>query len=131
MELTTDKSKSLTVLIIDDENDICFLLSNILRNHHFHVEFVNTITEGRDYLKRLKPDVLFLDNRLPDGYGIDFINYVKREHINTKIIMVTAHDSAEDRKKAIEEGVDKFISKPFSAAQIKNAIHEVYPNSSN
>jgi DNA-binding NarL/FixJ family response regulator len=71
--------------------------------------------------------VLFLDNHLPDGYGIDFIKYVKQEHPATKIVMVTAHDTTEDRKRALHEGADVFISKPFSAAEIKTALQQVYP----
>lgn len=119
----------LTALIIDDENDICFLLTNILRNNKLNVQFVNSITEGKSYLKDAKPDILFLDNHLQDGYGIDFINYVKSKYADTKIIMVTAHDTPEDRKKAMQEGADFFIAKPFSAAEIKKAIQTVYPAS--
>jgi DNA-binding response OmpR family regulator len=117
----------LTALIIDDENDICFLLTNILRNNKLDVQFVNSIAEGKSYLREVKPDILFLDNHLKDGYGIDFINYVKKKYADTKIIMVTAHDTPEDRKKAMQEGADFFIAKPFSAAEIKNAIQTVYP----
>jgi DNA-binding response OmpR family regulator len=118
---------TLTALIIDDEYDICFLLSRILRNNSLDVQFVNSITEGKSYLDKLSPNVLFLDNHLPDGYGIDFIKYVKKEHPETKIVMVTAHDTTEDRKRALQEGADVFISKPFSAAEIKTAIQQVYP----
>lgn len=118
---------TLTALIIDDEYDICFLLSRILRNNSLEVQFVNSITEGKSFLDKLSPNVLFLDNHLPDGYGIDFIKYVKKEHPETKIVMVTAHDTTEDRKRALQEGADVFISKPFSAAEIKTAIQQVYP----
>ncbi len=118
---------TLTALIIDDEYDICFLLSRILRNNNLDVQFVNSITDGKSYLSKHNPSVLFLDNHLPDGYGIDFISYVKKEHPHTKIVMVTAHDTTEDRKKALQEGADVFISKPFSAAEIKTAIQLVYP----
>lgn len=118
---------TLTALIIDDEYDICFLLSRILRNNSLDVQFVNSITEGKSHLDKLSPNVLFLDNHLPDGYGIDFIKYVKQEHPATKIVMVTAHDTTEDRKRALQEGADVFISKPFSAAEIKTALQQVYP----
>lgn len=115
-----------TALIIDDEYDICFLLSRILRSNNLDVQFANSISEGKDWLSKLNPNVLFLDNHLPDGYGIDFISYVKEQYPNTKIVMVTAHDTNEDRKRALQQGADVFISKPFSAAEIKNAIQQVY-----
>lgn len=115
-----------TALIIDDEFDICFLLSRILRSNNLIVQFANSISEGKDSLSKLNPNVLFLDNHLPDGYGIDFISYVKEQYPETKIVMVTAHDTNEDRKRALEKGADVFISKPFSAAEIKNVIQQVY-----
>lgn len=127
MEIETGKKNAYTALIIDDESDICFLLSNILRNNNLQVKFVNSIKEGKLYLKDNDPNLLFLDNHLPDGYGIDFISYVKKLHSNTKIVMVTAHDTPEDRGKALREGADFFIAKPFSAAEIKNAIQHIYP----
>ncbi len=123
-----EQDATLTALIIDDEYDICFLLSRILRNNNQQVQFVNSIGEGKDSLTKLSPHLLFLDNHLPDGYGIDFISYVKKHHPQTKIVMVTAHDTSEDRKKALQEGADLFISKPFSAAEIKSALQEFYPN---
>ena len=127
MNVTAGKKRASTALIIDDESDICFLLSNILRNNNLDVEFVNSINEGKSYLQKNNPNLLFLDNHLPDGYGIDFISYVKKEHADTKIVMVTAHDTPEDRRKALVEGADIFISKPFSALEIKRAIQEVCP----
>ena len=125
METEIETKPALKALIIDDEYDICFLLSRILKNNNLDVQFANNISDGKNYLSKLTPDVLFLDNHLPDGYGIDFISYVKEQYPNTKIVMVTAHDTNDDRKKALELGADLFISKPFSAAEIKNAIQQV------
>jgi len=122
MDHHSEKKDSNTALIIDDEVDICFLLSNILRSNKLDVKFVNSISEGKSYFKSTKPALLFLDNHLQDGYGVDFIRYVKKEYADTKIIMVTAHDTPEDRKKAMKEGADFFIAKPFSAAEIRHAI---------
>lgn len=114
-----------SALIIDDEYDICFLLSRILRTNNLSVQFVNSLEEGKVLLEKLSPNVLFLDNHLPDGFGIDFISYVKTHSPGTKIIMVTAHDTNEDRQKAMQQGVDVFVSKPFSVEQINAAIENV------
>lgn len=119
---TTNKPSA---LIIDDEYDICFLLSRILRTSNLSVQFVNSLEEGRVSLEASTPGILFLDNHLPDGYGIDFISYVKAKYPSTKVVMVTAHDTSEDRQKALQKGADVFIPKPFSAAQIKAAIEKV------
>lgn len=127
--MTTDQEKmgTLTALIIDDETDICFLLSNILRNSNLNVQYVNSIKEGKSALKKNEHNLLFLDNHLPDGFGIDSIHSIKKEHAATKIVMMTAHDTPEDRKKALSEGADIFIGKPFSTVEIKNVIKQLFP----
>jgi two-component system, OmpR family, response regulator len=119
---TTNKPSA---LIIDDEYDICFLLSRILRTTNLSVQFVNSLEDGKTSLETSTPGILFLDNHLPDGYGIDFISYVKEKYPSIKVVMVTAHDTNEDRQKALQKGADVFIPKPFSAAQIKAAIEKV------
>jgi two-component system, OmpR family, response regulator len=120
--------KHRSALIIDDEYDICFLLSRILRTSNLAVRFVNSLDEGKEMLATIIPDILFLDNHLSDGFGIDFISYVKEKYPAIKVIMVTAHDTSEDRQMALQKGADVFISKPFSAAQIKDAIAKVMNN---
>lgn len=120
-----EHTKSPSALIIDDEYDICFLLSRILRTSNLSVQFVNSLEGGKQMLEKINPAVLFLDNHLPDGLGVDFIGYVKEKYPNTKVVMVTAHDTSEDRQKAMQQGADLFIPKPFSAAQIKAAIEKV------
>lgn len=112
--VTTEKFKILKVLIIDDELDICYLLSGILRQKKLRASYVNTLSDAEIALKNDPPSLLFLDNHLPDGFGLDFIKHIKINYPQTKIIMITAHDSAADRKKAFTEGVDFFISKPFT-----------------
>ena len=102
-----------SALIIDDENDICFLLSNILKKNDLKVSCVNSLAEGIASLKLHEPCVLFLDN------------YVKNEHAGTKIIMVTAHDTPDDRKNALQRGANFFIAKPFTVDQIKNALQNI------
>lgn len=121
----TIKSKKfmfLKALIIDDELDICYLLSGILKQKKLKASYVNTLTEAQAVLKNDPPSLLFLDNHLPDGFGLDFISYIKGNYPDIKIIMITAHDSAAERSRAYAEGADVFLSKPFSREHIYTAI---------
>ena len=65
-------------LIIDDEADVCLLLSNILRNKNIIPTYVNSLAAAPTALKQVEPDIVFLDNHLPDGMGIDFIQHIKK-----------------------------------------------------
>ena len=102
------------VLIIDDETDICYLLSTLLKKINIDRVFVHTIAEARSQLALVNPSIIFLDNHLPDGRGVDFIGTIKNTYPETKVAMITAHDTAMDREKALTEGADFFIGKPFT-----------------
>jgi DNA-binding NarL/FixJ family response regulator len=62
---------------------------------------------------------------LPDGRGIDFVNAIKPSYPSLKIIMITAHDTPGDRAKAYGNGVNFFLSKPFTLAEINKAVEFV------
>lgn len=57
------------IMIIDDEADLCMLMKNYLQHRQYNVHFALTLTEGIEQLKTFQPDILFLDNNLPDGPG--------------------------------------------------------------
>ncbi len=61
-----DKKK---VLIIDDEVDLCLLLKTYLNRKNYEVYYSHTLKEGMNQFKQVVPDILFLDNNLPDGVG--------------------------------------------------------------
>jgi two-component system, OmpR family, response regulator len=114
-------------LIVDDEVDICFLLSGILRQQQLKPSFVNSLSAAKASLAADMPSILFLDNHLPDGFGLDFISYVRLHHPDVKIVMITAHDGLAERKKAQTEGADLFISKPFTREVIDYAVKKLLP----
>lgn len=114
-----------TALIIDDESDICFLLSGILKKLNFSSKMVNSISAAKALLTSYKPQIIFLDNHLPDGLGVDFIKTIRLTNPMAKIIMITAHDSLADRNLAYNKGVADFIGKPFSKNSIYQSVTEV------
>lgn len=116
------REKLIKVLIVDDELDICYLLSGILKQKKLRTNYVNTLSDAEVALRNDPPSLLFLDNYLPDGLGIDFIEFVKKNYKETRIVMITAHDGEEERKKAYSHGVDFFIAKPFTRELINNLV---------
>jgi two-component system, OmpR family, response regulator len=118
----TDTNK---VLIVDDEMDICYLLSGMLKQRNFLTGFVNTLSDAVIALKTDTPSILFLDNHLPDGFGLDFIPFIKKNYPDVKVIMITAHDGAVERKQAYDGGVDLFVAKPLNRKLINDAIDKL------
>jgi len=117
--------QDIEVLIVEDEIDICFLLTGILRKKNLQTTFVNSIHEAQDLLSIQHPSILFLDNNLPDGYGVDFIYQIKNSHPLTRIIMITADDTIANKNKALKAGADFFIGKPFTRDAINKIIDTV------
>ena len=117
----------LEALIIDDEKDICYLLGTLLKRKHLDIAYVNTLWEAENILKTTHPDIVFLDNHLPDGLGVNFITRIKELHPKTKVVMITAHDNAEDRKNALSRGADYFIGKPFNRDLINKSVERLLP----
>lgn len=115
----------LKVLIIDDETDICYLLSTLLKQKSFETQFVNTLSDAELALKNDVPEIIFLDNHLPDGLGLNFLEYLKTNYPSIKVVMITAHDTADDRKFALSNGADLFIGKPFTRDIIYSAVDAV------
>ncbi len=118
-------SAILKVLIVDDEPDICFSLSRTLSKRAFITATSNSIAEAELQIKSNIPNILLLDNHLPDGLGIDFARKISHRYPEIRIIMITAHDSPEDRFKAFSNGIDFFLSKPFTINQINHIVDEV------
>lgn len=110
-------------LIVDDETDICYLLSTILKQKDIQTVFAGSLAEADRMLQSSNFFYyVFLDNHLPDGLGINQIKRWKEKFPLIHLIMITAHDSYEERKKASNDGADDFISKPFSKDVIFNSI---------
>src|SRR5258708_20280312 len=121
--MMTDTNK---VLIVDDELNFCYLRSGMLKQRNLQTGFVNSLSDAVVALQTDTPSILFLDNHLPDGFGLDFIPIVKKDYPEIKIIMITAHDGATERKKAYDGGVDLFVAKPLNPKLINDPLHTLY-----
>jgi two-component system OmpR family response regulator len=110
-----------TILIIEDEGEMCLLINLLLDNDQTAISHVNSLTRAQEYLLKEQPTLILLDNRLPDGFGLDFLSYLKTNYPEIKIIMISGID-AEAQDAALEMGADSFLSKPFTKNQLQGLI---------
>jgi DNA-binding response OmpR family regulator len=108
------------VLIIDDEKDICLLLQSFLQKYNYHIRYACELEEGTAQFFRIPPDILILDNNLPDGYGLDRISLFKQKNPGVKLVMISAMSGL--REKALQQGADCFLKKPFSLDKITSIL---------
>ncbi len=109
------------VLIVEDEGEMCLVLNILLNDEDFELENVNNLSMARESLSKNQPSLVILDNKLPDGYGIDFISFIKKNYPSIKIIMITGFDAAA-KDVALENGADSFLEKPFTKQQLFESI---------
>jgi Response regulator containing CheY-like receiver, AAA-type ATPase, and DNA-binding domains len=121
MTATSTAIKSKKILIVEDEGDMCLLLNILLNGKSMELDHVQNLLSAEEYLQKHQPDVIILDNKLPDGFGIDFISYVKQKYPNIRIIMITGFD-ASAKDVAIENGADIFLEKPFTREQLYQSV---------
>lgn len=112
------------VLIVDDEIDICLLLKSLLKSQSIDSSYVQTLADAEASFKEANPSILFLDMNLPDGNGIQKIEGFKQKSPSTNIVMMSAYDTEEDRKTALDKGADLFLSKPFSRKEVLEIVNK-------
>jgi DNA-binding response OmpR family regulator len=78
------------VLIIDDEEDFGFLMKRFFSQKNFEVFVAYTIADGMKILDEQKPDIIFLDNNLPDGYGWDKTEFILTTYPQTQLNLISA-----------------------------------------
>ncbi len=123
--MKTDKTIC-SVLIIDDDDDLCRILTTILQKKlPVHVE--HTLKSAETYLTNVKPVIILLDNNLPDGTGVTSIKDILELYPDIKIVLMTADISEGLKEKALHEGAVSFISKPFRASYINDFIFSICP----
>ena len=109
------------VLIVEDEGEMCLLLNILLDGREFELEHVKNLMAADEYLQQENPAVVILDNKLPDGFGVDFIGFIKANYPAIKIIMISGFDNSV-KDVALENGADVFLEKPFSKDQLYTSI---------
>ena len=112
-------------MIIDDDQDLGQVLLTILENRKIPALIVSSLSEAEDCLTRLKPTVIFLDNSFPEGLGLNFIRHIKLTDGEIKIIMMTADNNEWIKEKAVEEGANYFLHKPFTTQLLDAALLEL------
>lgn len=123
-QATLQDTKTKKVLIVEDEGDMCLLLNIMLNGKEMELDHVKSLASAEEYLQKEQPRVVILDNKLPDGFGIDFINFIKTNYPSVRIIMISGYDgSAKDV--ALYNGADLFLEKPFTRTQLYDALVQV------
>lgn len=115
------------VLVIEDEPNISEAVSFFLSRDGWDVFTHSKGTDALDAVENRVPDLLILDVMLPGRSGVDILRDIRADHrwSELPVLMLTARGHARDKAEAEEAGASRFMTKPFSNAEILEAVREL------
>lgn len=109
----------LYLLIVDDEDVIVEMYTQIVDESLFHVYTSNSAESAISLMKNLKFDIVVSDLRMAGSTGMEILKYINEEHLATKFIMQTGYATVDTAIQAMKEGAYDFITKPVNLLHLK------------
>jgi DNA-binding response OmpR family regulator len=114
------------ILIIEDNKELAQSMTYYLEEEHYICECAYSYNEALDRLSFNSYDCILLDIMLPDGNGLNLLNHIKNEKINSGVLIISAKDALDDKIKGLEKGADDYITKPFHLPELHARLRAVY-----
>jgi two-component system response regulator PilR (NtrC family) len=110
------------VLIVDDEPDLCELLSITLQRMDLSPRTANTVAAAQRLLKAERFDLCLTDMQLPDGDGLELVEWMQQYTPSVPVAVITAHGNMETAVRALKLGAFDFVSKPLDLTGLRKLV---------
>ncbi len=116
-----------TVIIVEDEPDAAEMFAEMMRVSGYRVVKISTSTPAIGIISTEKPDVVILDVMMPDISGLEVLRFMRREPElkNIPVILVSAKSMPSDIKIGMDAGASRYLTKPVSFLDLKEAVEEI------
>ena len=111
-------SPSSKVLIIEDDRKMSNALVSGIQSAGYEVLAASSAEEGFFLIHSEPPDLLLLDLTLPHRNGLDVLRQIRKEHIDIRVLILTSHNTVDDRVEGLRSGADDYLGKPFSFPEL-------------
>jgi len=109
-------------LVVDDEPDICELLSLTLGRMNIDTTTAGDVGSAKQHLAEKHYDLCLTDMRLPDGDGLQLVEWIQANSMSVPVAVITAHGNVETAVQALKLGAFDFISKPLDLQNLRNIV---------
>lgn len=116
------KSSERTALILEDDEDVCELLSMILDVNNLKVVQTDSVVNAERLMEEISPSIIFVDHGLPDGKGFSMIPKFRNKYPEATIVAMTGQREYELKKLSETEGKFHFMEKPFQFVELLKII---------
>ena len=111
-----------SVLVVDDEPDLCELLSITLRRMDLVPSTAHSIVAAQRVLKAERFDLCLTDMQLPDGDGLELVKWIQQYSPGVPVAVITAHGNMETAVRALKLGAFDFVSKPLDLVSLRKLV---------
>ena len=111
-----------TVLVVDDEPDLCELLSITLQRMDLTPRIAESVAVAQRLLKAERFDLCLTDMQLPDGDGLDLVKWIQQYSPSVPVAVITAHGNMETAVRALKLGAFDFVSKPLDLTGLRKLV---------
>ena len=118
--------EKLTILIVDDDKTTTSILNHMLYTYTDNILTASDGVEGLELFQKHHPDIILSDINMPRMNGLEMVEQIRKINENVKIAIFTDFEKRDILLKAIELGVNQFLSKPFEAKSFSKAIQTLY-----
>jgi DNA-binding response OmpR family regulator len=124
--MNPDPTRPATVLVVDDEPELCGLLAEYLGRHGLEVRTAGHAAQARELVAQQVPDLAILDVNMPGENGLSLARWLRDTQPTMGIVMLTTASESVDRIVGLELGADDYLPKPFDLRELLARVRAVH-----
>jgi two-component system response regulator DctR len=117
-----DQNQNVSILCIDDEEEICYALKVLFRTQHWNTVTANSVEAGLTAFRTRKPNIVLIDYHMPGVNGVEGVRMLRRLSSTVPIIVFTIDESQDVANAFLAAGASDFALKPIKAPDIVSRI---------
>jgi CheY-like chemotaxis protein len=114
------------VLVVDDDNLVCWALRKELANHRVNAHIAGSGTECLSAVRENSFDLIFLDIHLPDANGIDLMKPIREISPEARVVIISGDGNFQSKERALSEGAAQYLEKPFDISLVGRIAESIF-----
>jgi len=115
----------MNVLVVEDEKKIASFIKRGLKEQNFNVDVLHNGDEAYERILAHPYDIIVMDIMIPGKDGLSILKNIRKQHINTPVLLLTARSELDDRIEGLNLGADDYLTKPFFVEELIARIHAI------
>jgi DNA-binding response OmpR family regulator len=117
------------ILLVEDNPELTQNVVNYLSQEGIICESSNTLYDAQDKILSFEYDCILLDLMLPDGNGLELLQFVKSQKMGLNVLIISAKNSLDDKLKGLDQGADDYLPKPFHLSELLARLKAIFRRS--